>query len=80
MDLPQEVVSEIRANRKIQAIKLLRESQGIGLKDAKEVVEAYMEHHRDELPPPPERPRSSGFWVFIVLLVGLVYSLYTYYA
>lgn len=33
------IVAELVNNRKIQAIKLLREYSGLGLKDAKDVVE-----------------------------------------
>jgi len=40
--LPAEVVDAISANRKIQAIKTLRESRGLGLREAKEMVEAYI--------------------------------------
>lgn len=38
-DQYNSVVEEIVNNRKIQAIKLLREYSGLGLKDAKDVVE-----------------------------------------
>jgi hypothetical protein len=42
-ELPPNVVSALSQGRKIEAIKLLRESSGLGLKDAKETVEAYAE-------------------------------------
>lgn len=42
-DLPESVLEEIagqiRAGRKIEAIKLMREATGLGLKEAKEAVE-----------------------------------------
>ncbi len=37
--LPDEVIAALRDGHKIEAIKLLRESHGIGLKQAKELVE-----------------------------------------
>jgi hypothetical protein len=40
-DLPPNVVNALSQGRKIEAIKLLRESNGMGLKDAKDTVEAY---------------------------------------
>jgi translation elongation factor EF-Ts len=40
-ELPPNVVSALSQGRKIEAIKMLRESSGLGLKDAKETVEAY---------------------------------------
>ena len=42
-NLPVEVVERIRAGRKIEAIKLLREKTGLGLKDAKLAVDAYID-------------------------------------
>ena len=41
-ELPTNVIAAIQANHKIEAIKLLREAQGIGLREAKEAVEAYI--------------------------------------
>lgn len=40
--LSDEILAAIRANRKIKAIKLLREEQNIGLKEAKDVVDKYV--------------------------------------
>jgi hypothetical protein len=40
-ELPAPVVSALTQGRKIEAIKLLREAHGIGLKEAKDTVEAY---------------------------------------
>ncbi len=48
MDLPPEVIAQIQAKRKIEAIKLLREARGISLKDAKEAVDAYIRRERLE--------------------------------
>lgn len=41
-ELPTDVITAIQADRKIEAIKLLREARGIGLREAKEAVEAYI--------------------------------------
>jgi len=72
-NLPDQVISQIRAGRKIQAIKLLRESQGMGLKEAKHAVEAYMLAN-----PSPHQPRSSSnglvLIVFLFLLGYVVYQ------
>jgi large subunit ribosomal protein L7/L12 len=37
--MPQEVVGLVRSGRKIEAIKVLREQRGIGLAEAKELVD-----------------------------------------
>jgi ribosomal protein L7/L12 len=38
-DLSQDIVDAVREGKKIKAIKLYRQSQGGGLKDAKEAIE-----------------------------------------
>lgn len=40
--LPQAALSALLQGRKIEAIKLVREAEGIGLKEAKDRVEAYV--------------------------------------
>jgi hypothetical protein len=42
IDLPPKVLEALRANRKIEAIRLLREERRISLKDAKEEVDGYL--------------------------------------
>ena len=44
-ELPEDVLAAIHENRKIEAIKLLREHRNIGLKEAKEIVDAYAAEH-----------------------------------
>ena len=40
-NLPREIVDAVQAGRKIQAIKLYRESTGVGLKEAKDFIEEF---------------------------------------
>lgn len=40
--LPQAALSALQQGRKIEAIKLVREAEGLGLKEAKDRVEAYV--------------------------------------
>lgn len=72
--LPSDVVSAIHAGRKIDAIKLLRESSGLGLKEAKDEVDAYLRKHPSIQPP---KPNYNGLLFFIVLLLlgFIVYQL-----
>lgn len=41
MELSDAVKGEIEAGRKVSAIKLLREETGMGLKEAKDIMDAY---------------------------------------
>ena len=47
--LPAESVAALERGSKIEAIKILREARGIGLKESKEAVEAYLASHPDVL-------------------------------
>jgi hypothetical protein len=40
--IPSQAIAELHQGRKIEAIRLVREAQGLGLKEAKETVEAYV--------------------------------------
>ena len=44
-ELPDEVRYAIEAGKKIEAIKLLREARGIGLKEAKDAIDPLFEEH-----------------------------------
>jgi ribosomal protein L7/L12 len=80
IELPEDVVAEIEANRKVTAIKLLRKHMGIGLKEAKELVDAYIEKN-----PPASTPRvaktDTGIGRIIILIIGVgaIYGLYKFF-
>lgn len=70
--LPEPVITAIRSGRKIEAIKELRASTGMGLKDAKEAVEAFINGNPHIV---PERARSSGKGMSDVVKVAIVLAL-----
>jgi hypothetical protein len=79
--LPKEAIAALRANRKIDAIKLLREQQNIGLKEAKKRVEAYI----DSLPPNDEirLPKSDvgiGRLIIVGLGAGALFAAYKFFS
>ena len=65
-----EVRSLLRDRRKIDAIKLVRQHTGMGLKDAKERVEV-MERELG-LPPAPVMTSVGLFPVVVVVILGLL--------
>lgn len=73
-ELPGEVIVAIQQGQKIQAIKLLREAKGMGLKESKDAVDAYLQAH----PELQAQQSKSGFGGlgFIVFLAAIVYLLY----
>ena len=95
---PDTIRSEVerlaRAGKKIDAIKLVRERTGLGLKEAKEFVESLdqrvTEMHSTKThsitPPPPDRPlyanaeqkAPSNFLLFLVIGLLIVLLGYLY--
>ena len=77
-ELPAEVVSAIKAGKKIEAIKILRESQGLGLANAKVLVDRAA----SRLTPKQhvsfiiERPSPARRLMKSLLLVTLLATLY----
>ena len=80
IELPADVIAEIQANRKVTAIKLLRAHQGIGLKEAKEFVDAYMDKNPSTSLSGAQKPEGGlGRILFLIIGVGLIYSIYRYF-
>jgi ribosomal protein L7/L12 len=75
--LPAHVVAALQRGQKIEAIRLLREATGLGLKEAKDVVESAQGGSAGEARRAPgEVPRSRATaWVLACLAVagGLAY-------
>lgn len=68
--LPDDVLDALRRGRKIEAIKLLREGRGIGLKEAKETIDAYADTRPSgSMPGPATAPRPSFRSLFVPALV-----------
>ena len=73
--LPADVTEAIRANRKIDAIKLLREHRGLGLKEAKHAVDAYIRENPHLI---PQKTSGGGLGRSVIIVLGAViaYALY----
>jgi hypothetical protein len=81
-ELPDDVLAAIRANRKIGAIKLLRKHQNIGLKEAKDIVDAYIQQHPSSAGSRSQQSESgSGFapLLYASLVTGLIYAAYKFF-
>lgn len=81
LELPADVIAELEANRKVTAIKLLRAHQGIGLKEAKELVDAYTgQHPATASHRPPESDTGIGRIVILIIGVSIIYGIYRYFS
>jgi ribosomal protein L7/L12 len=62
--LPPEAAAALARGELVQAIKLLRASTGMGLKDAKDAVEAHAARRESGALPSPAASDNSGKFVF----------------
>jgi len=73
LHLESDVIQALEQGRTIQAIKLLRAHRAIGLKEAKELIETYLElnpHLR------VEKAKNSTGLIFLIAIVFIAYALY----
>lgn len=73
MYLEPEVIEELEQGSSIAAIKILRAKRSIGLKEAKNIIDAYL----DENPYlKTNKVKSSSGLLIILTLLFLIYTLY----
>jgi ribosomal protein L7/L12 len=78
--LPAESVAALERGNKIEAIKIMRVARGIGLKESKEAVEAYLASHPDvleKLKASQRTPQQLGRLAWLVIAVVAVYMIVT---
>ena len=71
-ELPPDVVAAVQANRKVEAIKLLRQHQGIDLKEAKGIIDAYIAENPHAV---ATRSKEEGSGFGRILLTGIIAAL-----
>ncbi|WP_250657508.1 ribosomal protein L7/L12 [Alkalimarinus coralli] len=77
-ELEPEVIAALSRGKKIEAIKALREARGIGLKEAKEQVEAYaIAHNLDNVS--VQKVSSNNGVVMVVFLAVAAYLIYHFF-
>jgi hypothetical protein len=76
-EIPEDVIAEIQADRKVNAIKLLRKHLGVDLKEAKQIVDSYVaEHPSTPASRTPETDTGIGRIIILALGVGAIYGIY----
>lgn len=80
-ELPPGVLRAIEQGKKIEAIKLLREATGLGLANAKVLVDrAWREHGpKRAMPDFVTEETNVGKLLRTLLLVAVVFSVYRYF-
>jgi hypothetical protein len=71
-EIREEICSELYAGRKIGAIKLYREASGLGLKEAKDFVEALEVRLREEQPDKFTAPAGGAGCAGVLLLFAML--------
>lgn len=75
------VQNAIRNDRKLEAIRLLRKERGIGLMQAKGLVDAQVKARRQTYgPPPPQMDSGLGRLVWLGLALVAVFALFWLFA
>jgi len=78
--LSANVIEALRRGHKIEAVRLVREQTGMGLKEAKDAVDAYERSHPKV---PSESPGEvtgggSGMWWIALLLLAAAGAYYLF--
>ena len=81
LKLPEEAVSALHRGQKIEAIKLVRARHGLGLKEAKDLVEAFLatQPHLEAKLAEVQSASSRGFLMVFGALIaagGLLFFLF----
>jgi hypothetical protein len=79
--LPPAVVAALRRGDKIEAIRLLRQATGVGLKEAKDTVESFQSENPGQLGQrsPGQVPKSSVSIWLIAALAALAILAYVFF-
>jgi ribosomal protein L7/L12 len=81
IEISDEVVAAIDAGRKIEAIKILRERTGIGLADAKHLVDRLARERQGQRGTAPAMTEEGGAGVMIrmVAVIAVILGVYFYF-
>ena len=78
--LPSSVMAELQKGNKIEAIRLLREQTGLGLKEAKEAVEAPTRPTLGQSSPTDMSISGNVIWVLVALVIAAALLGYHFFA
>ena len=76
--IPAEAIEALRRGSKIEAIKLVRDNTGIGLREAKDAVDEFEKHNpvaADGIGTGEAEKSGRGLWI-LLLVVGAAVGYY----
>ena len=80
-ELPPEVIEAIRQGRKIEAIKILREAKGLGLANAKVLVDRAWRTHGPvrEMPSFADQPQGLSTMAKSLVMALMAFAAWYFY-
>ena len=77
--LSEAVITAIQSGRKIDAIKIFREETGLGLKEAKHAIDAYVRRHPAMASQTAAKTETQfGRLLVVVAIVAAAVAIYRY--
>ena len=79
--ISDDVIAAIDADRKIEAIKILREETGTGLADAKHLVDRLARERQGQATPAPAMSEEGGAsgMLRMVVVIAVILGVYFYF-
>jgi hypothetical protein len=81
LEISDDVIAAVDNGRKIEAIKILRDETGLGLKEAKDVVDRLARSRKGEsgVTTPMQEEGGAGGMIRMVVLIAIILSVYFYF-
>lgn len=81
LEISDEIIAAVDAGRKIEAIRILREESGLGLKESKEIVDRLARERGGEHghSAPLQEVGGAGSMVGMIVLIAIILVVYFYF-
>jgi hypothetical protein len=81
IEISDAVITAIDADRKIEAIRVLRERTGIGLADAKHLVDRIARERQGQatMAPPMVEEGGAGGMLRMTMIIAVILGVYFYF-
>jgi len=77
-ELSPEIYQLLASGHKIEAIKLIRQETGLGLREAKELADALSGHHAATDAAPPAFKEEGGAGGMTAIIIGILIAVFLY--